>query len=264
MAIFRKSIVFPAEHGSWTWLLVPWLVGGLVGGNFAGPVWLVLVGSLALFLVRQPATVWLRSRRGRARQADGAVATLWLLSFSLIALGALVVLLIIGYAKIFWLGLPLGPLLALYLAAANRRRADVRALWMEIAGAAGLAVTAPAAYVAATGQLTPIAWQLWALLAALNSLGALYVRLRIADTHGRFARRWPLWAVAALLLVGATLAAQAQALPSLTILPFAVCLLRALWVSRKPRPIARIKPFGFLEVGITLVLGLALAAAYLL
>ncbi len=28
---FRKSLVVPTEHGAWSWLLVPWLTGAVVG-----------------------------------------------------------------------------------------------------------------------------------------------------------------------------------------------------------------------------------------
>ncbi len=46
-AFFRKSLVVPTEHGAWSWLLVPWLVGAVVG--LAAPADAPLAG-LALLL----------------------------------------------------------------------------------------------------------------------------------------------------------------------------------------------------------------------
>ena len=66
----RKQLILPAEHGSWSWLLVPFLIGTAVAETLNFPVLLVLIGGLAFFLLRQPATVWLRARQGRGRRSD--------------------------------------------------------------------------------------------------------------------------------------------------------------------------------------------------
>ncbi|HZD11337.1 MAG TPA: YwiC-like family protein, partial [Candidatus Binatia bacterium] len=58
---FRKSLLFPAEHGSWPWLLVPYLVGASIAGQWSPASGLVLLGGLSIFLLRQPATAWLRT-----------------------------------------------------------------------------------------------------------------------------------------------------------------------------------------------------------
>jgi hypothetical protein len=61
--LFRRSLVLPTEHGTWAWLLVPWLVGavvGLAGGDAATmaglAVLLTLVGGPSATMLRQPAT----------------------------------------------------------------------------------------------------------------------------------------------------------------------------------------------------------------
>ncbi len=38
-ALFRKTLILPAEHGSWAWLLVPFGVGTAVASN------LILIGQ---------------------------------------------------------------------------------------------------------------------------------------------------------------------------------------------------------------------------
>lgn len=259
---FRKQLLLPAEHGSWSWLLVPYLVGTAVAGTFNLATLLVLIGSLALFLLRQPATVWLRIRRGRGRQSDTPIVRRLVFGLSGVALLCLLGLLVLGVTAVFWLVLPVAGLLAVYVAAALGRQTSVRVLWMELAGAAGLALAAPAAYVAATGQMTATAWWLWALLALLNVLGVLYVRLRLADSHSRDADRRSMLA-AHLVGVGVvTAVALTGHIPALAILPFVALAGRALWAYPQPRPIPNIKKFGFTEVGVELACGLLLILAY--
>ncbi len=270
-AFFRKSLVVPTEHGAWSWLLVPWLVGAVVG--LAAPadaplpglaLLLTLVGGLSAYMIRQPATAWLRIRQGRGRQADRPLALGWAAGFSLTALLCLLGLLALGRTALWGLALPFAAILVAYLLAALAGRAAMRSLWMELAGAVGLALTAPAAYIAASGQLTPVALALWALLALQNAMGVLYVRLRLADSKQRDGNRsLTLWghvaAFAAVLASGAI-----GWTPLLAAAPFAGFLVRALWAVRQPRPVANIKRFGFSEVGVELLGGALIAAGYLL
>lgn len=260
--IFRKQLVIPAEHGSWSWLLVPYFVGLLVAQEWNLAAALVLIGGLAGFLVRQPAITWMRIRTGRGRKADLEIAAGWTLGLSTVAILSLVGLLALGRTMLLWLLIPMTVIFILYLFASRQRRAAVRSLWMEAAGAAGLAATAPAAYVAATGLLDETAWALWGLMAGQNVLGVLYVRLRIADTHGRSVNRsTALWGHVVLLLV-LILAATREAIPWLAVAPFAGYLLRALWATIRPRPVENIKRFGFTEIGVEILGGVLIIAGY--
>ena len=260
--ILRRQLVLPAEHGSWAWLLVPFMVGTAVAGRWNLAVTLVLVGGLAAFLMRQPATVWLRARLGRATRADGPVAAGWTLGLGLIALLCLASLLALGHSDLLWLLAPLTVIFLLYLAAAQSRRASIRSAWMELAGAMAMAAMAPAAVIAATGQITNTGWALWGLMALQNGLGAHYVRLRVADTHGRPVKRWPVFGGHAVSAAAIFLAAALRAIPWLAALPFLALLLRAGWVVLKPRPVSRMKRFGFVEVGVEIISGLVIIAAY--
>jgi hypothetical protein len=135
---------------------------------------------------------------------------------------------------------------------------------MEVAGAAGLAAMAPAVYIASAGQLDPIAWILWGLMAGQNVLGALYVRLRIADTHGRPAeRQLVLWAHV-LVLAAVIVAAFMGLIPWLAAVPFAGFLVRAIWAVVREHQINNIKRFGFTEVGVEIAGGLFIAAGWLI
>ncbi|MBE2197765.1 MAG: YwiC-like family protein [Anaerolinea sp.] len=260
--MFRKQLIMPAEHGSWAWLLVPFAVGVGVARQVNLPIWLTLIAGLSIFLLRQPATVWLRARRGKARRSDGPLAARWLGLLGLLALLAGGGLLGLGRVALLWLLPPLLLVLGLYLAAARYGRVGLRSLEMELAGAVALAMMSPAALIAAVGSVTMTAWMLWLIMAAQNVLGALYVRLRIFDTHQRPLNRWGvalahgggLGLMAALVLF--------NLIPPLVLLPFAAFLGRAIWAARAMRPVANVKQFGFLELAVEIVSGVFIVVGY--
>ena len=165
----RKAYLLPAEHGSWSWLLVPYIVGAVVAPQWSLASLLVLVGGLSAFLLRQPASAWLRIRQGRGRRSDEAVTLAWTGLFLLLSLLSLVGLFLMQRLELLWLIPPIAMLFITYLAVAKINRAQVRNLWMELAGAAGLAVMAPAAYVAGSGELTQLGWLLWLRLSSRRS-----------------------------------------------------------------------------------------------
>jgi hypothetical protein len=267
--LFRKRLIVPTEHGSWSWLLVPFFVGaaipsgiGIAGESATLASVLILVGGLCAFLVRQPAAAWLRIRRGRASHADEPLAAGWTLGLALVAGFCLAGLLALGRTALLWLVIPFALVLVLYLVAARSGRAAMRALWTELIGAVGLALMAPAAVIAVTGDLGGLAWALWGLMGLQNALGVLYVRLRLADTHRRPANR-------SIVLVGhgvglglVLIAALAKWVPPLAVIPFAAVLLRAVWAVREPRPVANVRRFGFTEVGVEALSGLWIVASY--
>jgi hypothetical protein len=267
--LFRKRLILPTEHGSWSWLSVPFFVGaaipggiGMAGDSAVLASVLTLVGGLAAFLVRQPASAWLRIRRGRASRADEPLAAGWTLGLALVAGFCLAGLLALGRTALMWLVLPFALVLILYLVAARGGRAAMRALWTELIGAVGLALMAPAAVVAVTGDLDGLAWVLWGLMGLQNALGVLYVRLRLADTHARLAKRSMVLVGHAVGLGLVVIAALAAWVPPLALIPFAAVLFRALWTVREPRPVANVRRFGFTEVGVEALSGLWIAASF--
>lgn len=268
---FRKALVVPTEHGAWSWLLVPFLVGALVASLVGQPapysglaLVFTLIGGLSAYMSRQPATALARIRRGRGRKADESLALAWTLGFGLVAVFCLLGLLALGRAALAALVAPFALVLVMYLLASRSGRAGIRALSMELTGAVGLAMMAPAAYIAATDAIDPTVWKLWILLLLQNVLGVLYVRARIADTHGRPAeRRLMLGGHGAALLIVAAGAALAW-WSWLMVVPFVGFLLRAGWTYSAPRPVADMKRFGFTEVGVEIAGGLLMVAGFLL
>jgi hypothetical protein len=266
---YRKSLVIPTEHGSWSWLLVPFLVGAIVASHIATegdssllPITLALIGGLCAFLIRQPAAAWLRMRQGRASRADEPLAAGWTLGLGLVAGLCLAGLLWLERSALLWLLIPFAAVLILYLAATRSGRAVMRAMWTELIGAIGLALMAPAAVIAATGHLHSLGWALWGLMSIQNALGVLYVRLRLSDTHRRAVKRTiPLWGHAVGLAV-VMIAGLLGWVPLLATLPFAGVLFRAAWAVRRPRPVTNVRRFGFTELGVEVLSGALIVASY--
>lgn len=265
--IFVKRLIIPGEHGAWVWLLVPFLVGGVVApelGQTAARSWLALLlvglGGLSAFLLRQPAAAWQRMRQGKGSRDLAPLAAGWSLAFAAAALLCFGGLLALGRTALLALVGAGSGIFLLYLYAAQLGRAGMRALWMEAAGAAGLSLMAPAAVVAVTAQMPRAAWGLWGVLALQNVLAVLYVRLRLADTKNRpagsqpAARRLVIAAHAvSMLLVGA--AGILGWIPLLSLIPFLAFCLRAWWAAAQPRPVPNVRRFGFLELGIAALVG---------
>ena len=115
------KLIMPAEHGAWAWFFVPFLVGvGLVGA-FSLPIGFILIGGFALFLLRQPLTIWLKARSKRGRQENVVPAKRWTLSLMGIAGISLVGLLGMERWVILWLSLPMLILLVVYAGMAWRK-----------------------------------------------------------------------------------------------------------------------------------------------
>ncbi|GAB4161328.1 MAG: hypothetical protein Fur0021_34410 [Candidatus Promineifilaceae bacterium] len=266
-AIFVKRLIIPGEHGAWVWLLVPFLVGGLVASELSQPaanaglaLLLVGLGGLSAFLLRQPAAAWQRMKQGKGNRDLAPLAAGWSLGFATAALLCFASLLALGRTALLSLVAAGSGIFLLYLYAARLGRAGTRALWMEAAGAAGLSLMAPAAVIAVTGQMLPAAWGLWGVLAAQNVLAVLYVRLRLADTKNRPAGSRPVARrlVMAAHVVGALLVGIAGILgwiPLLSLVPFLAFCLRAWWAAAQPRPVPDVRRFGFLELGIAVLIG---------
>jgi hypothetical protein len=184
------------------------------------------------------------------------------LGLALLAGACLAGLLALGRAALLWLVVPFLGVLLFYVAASRSGRAVLRALWTELIGAAGLALMAPAAVIAAAGYLHPLAWALWGLMGAQNILGMLYVRLRLADTHRRPTNRAVALGGHVAGLVAVVAAGLLSWVPLPVALPFVGFLLRAIWASQQPRPVADVRRFGFTEVGVEVLSGAWIIASY--
>ncbi len=254
--MWRKHLIVPTEHGSWSWMLVPFGVGVLVAQESHFTVWLTLMGGLSLFFMRQPAMVWTRARRGRARRTDGTLALGWLALLCLIGLLSLIGLLWAGRWMLLWMLIPITAVFSIYLFAAKQGQGAIRTLWMELAGAVALAGMAPAALIAAEEQLSTTAWVLWLVMGIQNVVGVIYVRLRIADTHKRPYPRRSVILIHAGAVGLIVLLSLFQLAPIWLFVPFGAMLIRAIWAVANVHPIESIKQFGFTEIGVEIASGI--------
>jgi len=260
----RYKMILPTEHGSWSLMLTPFVIGAGVAGKLTPPVWLCLIAVLALFLARQPVTLWIRIQRGKGRRADGPAALFW--SAILLVIGGLagIGLLAIGRWPVLWLALPAVGILIITLAITAWK--GPRLLSTELIGVIGLALAAPAAYVAATGQLDLTAWLTWGVSAAHSVISVLYVRLRIDERHERATYSQAMTVVAAHVfsLAAAVGLSLAGVLPPLLAIPVGLLLIRALYAAWRKPPLNDVKRFGFTEMGLALGFAALVIAAFLL
>jgi len=246
-----KSVALPAEHGGWSFVLEPILLGLLLSPSAVGL--LLAVAVFAAFLVRQPLKVMLVDwRRGR-RYARTKLAERFVLLYGGIALAGLVVVAAsAGYIVFFPLALAL-PLVLIQLAFdVTSRSRD----WLpEVAGPTALASVASS--IALAGGWSPeAALPLWAIVAARAVPTVLYVRARLRLEKGVAIISAPILVAHAAALIAVIGLAAAGLAPWLAAIALVILLLRAAYglsSYRKPVP-ARIIGFQELAFGVTTVL----------
>lgn len=251
---WRRAVI-PAEHGGWSFLGEPILLGLLVAPSLAGAA--LAAAALAAFLARQPLRLATGDRRRGRRYPRTAVAEAAL--GTLLAAAALAAGTGLALAQgPVWLAL--APALALGTAALafelQRRAREAAAEITAALALAGLAAAIPVA----DGAAAPASFGLWAVLAARAAPTVLYVRARLRLDRGEPAT------------VGAALAAQAFALGALAALaardlaPWlavsAIALLgaRAVYGLSPMRPRWRTAQLGVSEIVFGLITVLATAA----
>lgn len=185
----------PREHGAWVILYAPFFIGlAAVWPPPALPAALLFLSISGIYLAHHTASALLRKNVRRAQEN-----TLWLGMFSaLIAAGGLPLLFFYNRFAL----LPLAGLAAfIYLLHSvigklPGRNRLWRAQWNELVGMTALTLTAPAAYVAAGGELGGMAWCLWSGCALFFGSGVLHVRMLLFAAKGKqelgAADRWRL------------------------------------------------------------------------
>lgn len=227
-----SGLRLPAEHGAWGILLVPLVTAAVVAGAWNLPLAALVVVVVALFLLRG------------SLEAHGTWRAITLpahLALGAAALGAGAALLFYWRRRELFLLAALAA--ALFLAQSwliRRHReqgGEKRSLAAEIVGTGLLTLAAPAAWIAARGELERSGALLWLLNALFFAGGVLYVKYRVRGllAHRNFnglAERvgfaWPVL-IYHLLLVAFLLAATLADTFSLAVLiAFLPGVLRAL------------------------------------
>jgi hypothetical protein len=255
-AVPLKQVALPAEHGSWSLVIEPILLGLLVAPSWGGLA--LAVAAFALFLLQRPLTIaWGDWRRGR-QYARTRVARrfVWLYAALAVAAG-LVGLWLVGWRPLLP-ALAALPLLGVYLWFSRR---PGRSWQAELT--APVAFSAVAAAIALAGGWAMIpALALWAVMSARSVPAILFVRARLRLDKGKPAQI--AGAIAAHVVAVFVVAALvwADLLPFSSVVAMIVLLGRAVWLLSPRRWRCTVKQLGFLETGFGLLTVLLIAAGY--
>jgi hypothetical protein len=221
----------PREHGAWGILLIPFATAVGVAGVWNLPVALLLVSVLCFYVARSS---WLkRNYRWTAILLAGSAAC---------------VLPLLVVWKFWWLaafGVVAAPLAF---------RKTERSVAMQLLAVAGLTLTAPAAWYAATGLLGWPAGRLWLLNALYFAGGIFYVKMHVATAIARK----PAGRLPVVLYYGALAALAAWWWP--VGLAFVPVIARAFVGAARVSPVLRIKRLGWTEVAYSIVFAVSLVA----
>ena len=174
----RRHVALPGDHGSWVFLLSPFLIGVFAGGRWTVPAAYLLVASLCGFLARQPITIVVRILSGRRGREDLGAATFWIAVYA--ALGGIHVvgLVLRGFDDVLWLAIPAVPVFAWFLWLVSRK-AERRQTLLDIVASGALALAAPAAYWIGVGRPDGTGWLLWVLSWTQSAASILHAVLRL-------------------------------------------------------------------------------------
>lgn len=227
-----RSIVLPAEHGGWGFLLEPIVLGLLLAPSLRGAA--LGLAMLALFLLHQPLKIALKSYRQSKRTQRTTWAERFVLLYGLSALVSLG-LALYGAANIALLPLlVMAPLFLVQLALDINN--ESRSLWAELAGATALGGIATAIALLGGWDLLP-ALSLWALLAARTMPSILFVRAKLRGQRGNAVDPRVLIMAHGLASAAVLLLALGQLLPWLSVVGIVILDARAYVGLRSTAPL---------------------------
>lgn len=247
------SAPLPREHGAWGIVAVPFVTAAAIAGSFSLAVVLAFAVVLLVFLARAPLeAAWLAARGSAEARKPLRLALAYGLPAAVLGLALLLVW------KLYLL-LPLGGLAALifvlHLWAVRARKAHYAAA--QLLGTTALTLSAPVAWMAATGGLDATGALVWLLNWIFFCCGVLYVRERIrlqqAARRGAAvpADRWA-WLLNFLALAVAGALVWAGETSIWIIVPFALAAARAAWGLRHAAQPLALRRLGWSEVLLSL------------
>lgn len=251
-----QAVALPAEHGGWSLVLEPILLGLLVAATWGG----VLLGlaGFCVFLAHQPAKIiWLDHKRGRAYARTHLAKRFAFLYLGLALLFLALAVWLVGLRPLLplTLAVPLMIVFGIYDQRPGR--------YWQAELSAPIAFAAVAAAIAlAAGWTWPTALALWIVMAARSAPSILYVRSRLRLVKGQPAQRKRAWLahLIALLLVAALV--WWALLPATAVLAMLILFLRALVGLSDYRRNLSTKTLGFVEIGFGLLTAFLVALGY--
>ncbi len=253
-----KAIALPTEHGGWSFLLEPVLLGLLVAPSTAGV--LLGIAALAAFLTRHPFELALSDWRRKKRYPRTAWAERFAMGYALSAGVALIAALLATPYPFYIPLLMVVPFVLVQFYFDVQKQS--RAVAAELSGAVAVAGIAMAVAMAGGWSLVG-ALMLWIIGIARSVPSIIYVQVRLRLDrqqpvgNGTKTVAWVLHAAGLVVLAGL---AAAGLVPWLSAVAMAILCARAVWFlspfHRPARPpIVGIQEtiFGLLMVGLTAV-----------
>lgn len=240
-----KSVALPAEHGSWSLVSEPILLGLLVSPTLLGLA--MAIAAFFFFLVNRPLKIfWTDWRRGRAYERT-ALARQYVIIYGTIAVAASVVTFIQLGWRPFAPFLLAGPLLLIFMYYDQR---PGRFRQAELAAPAAFAAVVAAITLAGGMEWIP-ALGLWGFMIARSVPAVIFVRARLRLDKGKQAELGDgvLEAIIVhiLALIGVTALAWQGWLPWSGLAAAVMLLARAIWGLSPYRWRSSVKALGFLE-----------------
>lgn len=238
-----RSVALPVEHGAWSFLLEP-VVLGLVLAPTASGVCLALA-ALTAFLTRHPLRLAVMDRRKGARYARTALAERFVLGYAALAFSFTSAAFVQASGPFVLPILVAAPLAVGALAFDLTSRG--RELAAELAGSVALGASATAIVLAGSGPVV-VAWMAWLLLALRAVTAILYVRARLQHERAGGAPVFSVIATHTFTLAVVFILVAFGAAPWPVIPAFALLLARAAYGLLRPANKIRPQVIGVQEV----------------
>ena len=217
-----RPIALPVEHGGWSLLFEPIILGLLLAPSLVGVC--ISIGAIGAFLARHPFKLAIIDRRRNRRSLRTALAERFAILYCVIGALGLAVAIAAGGTGMLLPLLIAAPITIVQLF--NDAMGRSRALLAELAGSIATPALATAV-VLSSGWSYAAAFGLWGILAARNVPTILYLRARLKLLHGKPASPGVVIVVhvlAVLLVVGLTLAGNA---PFLAVIAVVILFIRS-------------------------------------
>ena len=254
-----KSVALPSEHGGWSFLLEPILLGLLVALSPAGL--LLAIATIGVFLIHQPLKIMTKDRLKGRHPPRLVWAERFVIGYGLLALVPFSILCLtqpLDFLIPIFVAIPFASIQLLYDA-----RNQSRHIVPEVCGAIALATSATSIALLA-GWNIELAFVLWGILSLRAVTAILYVRARIRLEHGSSINPQVVWMVHLFALLVIFILALLNIAPLLTVVPFAILLMRAMvGLSSRRRPQA-VKVIGMQELAYGLMTVFIVALGYAL
>jgi hypothetical protein len=239
-----RPIALPVEHGGWSLLFEPIILGLLLAPSLVGLC--ISIAAIGAFLARHPFKLAIIDLRRNRRSLRTALAERFALLYAVIGALGLAVAIASGGTGMLLPLLIAAPITIVQLF--NDVMGRSRALIAEMAGSIATPALATA-IVLGSGWSYAAAFGLWAIMAARNVPTILYLRARLKLLHGKSASPGIVILVhllAVFLVFGLMLVGSA---PFLSVIAIVTLLLRALIGFSKASQQVTAKKLGLQEVG---------------